>query len=492
MMNSYTLIFPHQLFRHHPALFMDRPVCLIEEFLYFRQFRFHQQKIMFHRASMKAYAHDLNSQGYQVFYIESSDSRSDVRNLIREFSSKGPVHFYYCDTVDDWLEKRIHQSADENACILTKLDSPNFLNTEGELIGYFLTNRYFQTEFYIHQRKKRGLLLEAPGKPQGGKWTFDSENRKKMPANHQTPAIQWPEENKFIEEAGEYTRVHFKHHYGNTGHFRYPVTHQDADHWLRDFLDNRFTHFGMYEDAMIQQESILYHSLLSPLINTGLLDPNDVIDKIIQHVNQYAIPLNSTEGLIRQLIGWREFIRGIYILEGRKQRTRNYWGFSRKIPHSFWTGSTGIHPIDTVIQRVLKTGYCHHIERLMVLGNFMLLCEFDPDEVYRWFMEMFIDSYDWVMVPNVYGMTQFADGGTMTTKPYISGSNYLLKMGDWNKGPWQEIWDGLFWRFMHIHRDFFAGNPRLGMLLKTFDKMSPEKRNTHLQTADRFLAALDK
>ena len=144
-----------------------------------------------------------------------------------------------------------------------------------------------------------------------------------------------------------------------------------------------------------------------------------------------------------------------------------------------------------IIKRVLKTGYCHHIERLMVLGNFMLLCEFDPDEVYRWFMELFIDSYDWVMVPNVYGMTQFADGGIMTTKPYISGSNYLLKMGDWDKGPWQEIWDGLFWRFMHVHRDFFGSNPRLGMLLNTFDKMSPEKRNKHLQNATTFLDALD-
>ena len=491
-MNSCTLIFPHQLFRHHPALYKSRPVWIVEEFLFFRQYRFHQQKIMFHRASMKAYAHFLTGQGYQVHYIESSDHQSDIRILIRESSNKGPVHFYYCDTVDDWLEKRIHQAAEENACILTKMDSPNFLNTEGELADYFLTHRYYQTEFYIHQRKKRGLLLETTGKPLGGKWTFDSENRKKMPAKEQTASIRWPEENDFTNEAGEYTRRYFMDHYGSTEQFRYPVTHQDAESWFQDFLDTRFIHFGVYEDAMKQQESILYHSLLSPLINSGLLDPNEVIHKIIQHVNQHAVPLNSTEGLIRQLIGWREFIRGIYILEGRKQRTRNYWGFSRKIPAGFWTGETGIHPIDTVIRRILKTGYCHHIERLMVLGNFMLLCEFDPDEVYRWFMEMFIDSYDWVMVPNVYGMTQFADGGTMTTKPYISGSNYLLKMGDWDKGPWQEIWDALFWRFMHVHRYFFGVNPRLGMLLNTFDKMSPEKRNQHLLTAEKFLATLDR
>ncbi|MEI7628567.1 MAG: FAD-binding domain-containing protein [Bacteroidota bacterium] len=191
-------------------------------------------------------------------------------------------------------------------------------------------------------------------------------------------------------------------------------------------------------------------------------------------------------------MGWREFIRIVYEREGSKQRTINYWNFKRKIPASFWTGTTGITPIDLTIKKVLATGYCHHIERLMVLGNFMLLCEFDPNEVYRWFMEMFIDAYDWVMVPNVYGMTQFADGGLMTTKPYISGSNYLMKMSDYEKGDWQQIWDGLFWRFMHVHSDFFLSNPRIGMLVHTFNKMSPEKQQIHLNNANLFLAQLDK
>ena len=191
-------------------------------------------------------------------------------------------------------------------------------------------------------------------------------------------------------------------------------------------------------------------------------------------------------------MGWREFIKIVYEREGSKQRTTNYWNFTRKIPSSFWTGTTGIPPIDITIKKILKTGYCHHIERLMVLGNFMLLCEFDPNQVYKWFMEMFIDAYDWVMVPNVYGMTQFADGGLMTTKPYISGSNYLMKMSDFEKGEWQSIWDGLFWRFMHEHRSFFLKNPRLGMLIGTFDKMNAEKQAVHLQNANIFLKNLDK
>ena len=191
-------------------------------------------------------------------------------------------------------------------------------------------------------------------------------------------------------------------------------------------------------------------------------------------------------------MGWREFIRAVYELRGVEERNKNYWKFSRKIPQSFWNGTTGIEPIDLTIKTVLETGYCHHIERLMVLGNFMLLCEFDPNEVYQWFMEMFIDSYDWVMVPNVYGMSQFADGGIMSTKPYISGSNYLMKMSNYPKGDWQQIWDGLFWRFMHVHRDFFLQNPRLGMLVKSFDKMDASKRNLHLENGERYLGELDK
>ena len=235
----------------------------------------------------------------------------------------------------------------------------------------------------------------------------------------------------------------------------------------------------------------MFHSVLTPALNIGLIQPGALIDKALKAAEEYKVPINSTEGFIRQIIGWREFIHILYQREGSRQRTCNYWSFKRKIPPAFYTGDTGITPVDTVIRKVLSTGYCHHIERLMVLGNFMLLCEFHPDAVYQWFMEMFIDSYDWVMVPNVYGMSQFADGGLMTTKPYISSSNYILKMSDFAKGDWQEVWDGLFWRFMHKHRTFFLQNPRLGMLINTFDKMPDAKKEQHLKSAHQFLQQLD-
>jgi len=248
--------------------------------------------------------------------------------------------------------------------------------------------------------------------------------------------------------------------------------------------------FGPYEDAMVQTESFLNHSVLSPLLNSGLITPMDVIDKTLKYKDDY--PLNSIEGFLRQIIGWREFIRGVYQVKGSQERTTNFFNFKRKIPKSFYDATTGILPIDITIKKVQKTAYNHHIERLMVLGNFMMLCEFDPDEIYRWFMEHYIDAYDWVMVPNVYGMSQFADGGLMSTKPYISSSNYLKKMSDFPNGDWQQIWDALYWRFIDLNREIFAKNIRMKFMVSMLDKMQDEKRINHFKIANEYLDSLDK
>lgn len=491
-MNEVTLIFPHQLLKQHPALQKNRQVYLVEEWLYFRQYNFHQQKILLHRSGMKFYEAYLNEQNYTVEYIDTTDERNDVRKLIAFLVQQKITRIHIADVVDDWLIQHIETACKKYAIELTVYASPSFLNTMDEVADYFSKRKtYFQTDFYIHQRKQRKLLLEVDGKPTGGKWTFDADNRMKFPKKELVPAIHFPEPNSYNLEAIKYVEQHFPNNYGSVQapHF-FVATFNDAENWLNNFLKTRFEKFGIYEDAIVADEPILHHSVLTPMLNTGLLTPQQILDAVMVHAKQNNIPLNSLEGFIRQIMGWREFIRIVYEREGSKQRTTNYWKFKRKIPANFWTGTTGIAPIDSTIRKVLQTGYCHHIERLMVLGNFMLLCEFDPDEVHRWFMEMFIDAYDWVMVPNVYGMTQFADGGLMTTKPYISGSNYLMKMSNYEKGDWQQVWDGLFWRFMHEHRSFFLQNPRLGMLVGTFDKMSAEKRNTHLANAEKYLNSL--
>ena len=492
-MSIITIIFPHQLYKENPAIDKSRKVLLVEEWLYFRQYNYHQQKLLLHRASMKCYEDWLEKKKIRTEYIDSTDKISDIRLLIEDLSKKGITWIHYIDTVDNWLEKRLITACSKYKIQLIKYPTPNFLNKIEEVNDFFSTKKtYFQTDFYIAQRKKRKFLVEDNDKPIGGKWTYDADNRLKFPKKEVVPALNFPPENKWVKEAKEYVTANFSGNYGSIEKFIYPINFEDAENWLNDFLKHRFSKFGIYEDAMVAKENFLYHSVLTPMLNIGLLNPQQIIDKAIDAAIEYQIPLNSLEGFIRQIVGWREFIRIVYEREGNKQRTNNYWNFTQKIPESFWTGTTGIHPVDVVIKKILTTGYSHHIERLMVLGNFMLLCEFDPDEVYRWFMEMYVDSYDWVMVPNVYGMTQFADGGLMTTKPYISGSNYLLKMGDWEKGEWQQVWDGLFWRFMHVHRNFFLKNPRLGMLVHTFDKMSLEKREIHLKTAEQFLKTLNR
>ncbi len=491
-MNKTGILFPHQLFEQNPLVSTCDTIYLVEEGLFFRQYNFHKRKIAFHRASMKFYENFLKSKKIDVVYIDAFNELADVRKLIPFLKSKGVQSFEYIDPTDFWLEKRINATSISHNMGNVKNPTPLFLNISADVAGYFSgKKRMYQTEFYKHQRKIRQILLDIDQNPAGGKWTYDDENRLKYPKGKTPPRTTFVESSDHYTEAISYTHNYFPDNYGqlNTNYI-YPTTHAESKIWLQDFLKSRFAEFGAYEDSIVAKEHILHHSVLTPMLNSGLLTPKFVLDEALQYANDHEIPLNSLEGFIRQLIGWREFIRAVYELKGNQERTKNYWGFTRKIPASFWDGTTGIEPIDTTIKKVLDTGYCHHIERLMVIGNFMLLCEFDPDDVHRWFMELFIDAYDWVMVPNVYGMSQFADGGLMSTKPYISGSNYIMKMSDYKKGEWQEVWDGLFWRFMHTHRNFFLQNPRLGMLIRSFDKMPESKQQAHLTSANQYLNSL--
>lgn len=498
MKKVVTLIFPHQLFKQHPAINEGTKVFLVEEWLFFHQYKFIKQKLVLHRASMQFYKSYLEKQSIEVEYIAATDAKCDIRKLIPFIAEQGITEIQYADVADNWLEKRINTSSALYNINAVKHATPNFLNKLTEVEDFFnLKKTYFQTDFYIWQRKKRKILLTAAGQAEGGKWSFDHDNRKKFAKGERIPAINFPKENEFVKEAREYVNAHFAENYGTTtshtkaGNVFFPVTFEEAENWLDEFLNDRLPLFGKYEDAMVGNESFLYHSTLTPMLNIGLLSSQQIIDKAIAAAGKVNIPLNSLEGFIRQIIGWREYIRIVYEREGSRQRTKNYRGFTRKIPKSFWTATTGIVPVDQVISRVLKVGYSHHIERLMVLGNFMLLCEFDPDEVHTWFMEMYIDAYDWVMVPNTYDMTQFADGGLMSTKPYISASSYIMKMSDYKKGDWQLTWDGLFWRFMHIHRDFLGKNKRIAILIKTFDKMPGEKQLHLINAAEDFLKKLD-
>jgi deoxyribodipyrimidine photolyase-related protein len=241
-------------------------------------------------------------------------------------------------------------------------------------------------------------------------------------------------------------------------------------------MRHRLSLFGDYEDALTPDSDFVFHSALTPYLNTGLLTPKGVIQAALTSYKNKQAPLNSVEGFVRQVMGWREFIRGIYHNFDNKQQTSNFWNSNRKLGSLWYKGNSGIPVLDHAIEKVNRTAYTHHIERLMVIGNLMLLCEIHPTEVHRWFMEMYIDSADWVMGPNVYGMALFSDGGIFATKPYICGSNYFLKMSSYQKGDWCDKVDGLYWSFIERNRSFFEKNPRLMMMTKTLDRMDKTRK----------------
>lgn len=497
-MTTALLIFPHQLFAEHPGLARqpDR-VVLIEDPLFFgdRQYpmRFHKQKLWLLRASMTRFAERLREEGEQVDYIAYESGRPVTQETVTRLAEEGIARLVCADPVDFILNKRLRAYAETAGLKLDWLDSPMFLSSNEENQSWRAgQKRWFMAEYYKAQRRRLNLLMED-GAPVGGKWSFDEDNRKKVPKKLLSEIPAFPE--RAPDEIDQAARIsvdqQFADNYGTLDTMIWPTSHQGAAQWLQTFLDQRFEQFGTYEDAIVEGESLLWHSALTPMLNIGLITPHQIVDAVQDMLQARDIPLNSAEGFIRQVIGWREFMRATYVDLGVSMRTTNHWGHKRPIPQSFWTGETGIAPVDDAIRRTLETGYCHHIERLMVLGGFMFLCEFDPDEIYRWFMEMFADSYDWVMVPNVYAMSQNADGGQITTKPYFSGSAYIRKMSHYKPGPWAETWDGLYWRWIWTHADALQKNPRWAMMVSMARKMDAEKRDAHLKAAEAFLNQLD-
>jgi deoxyribodipyrimidine photolyase-related protein len=478
------LIFPHQLFKKNSVLKKDQSVYLIEAPRYFTDFSFHKKKLVLHRASMQAYFDYLKKKKFSVTYVSFADYKHLFKNLKKENFST----IHYIDPVDIPFEDEFEKKVKNCTKTLFKHETPAFLSPIDWLKKVFAAKKkYFMQPFYVEQRKRLNILLTKEKKPTGGSWSYDDQNRKKIPKNIKIPPLRNLQKNKYVLEAITYVQKNFPNNPGSIENFNYPVTFNQAQTWFDAFLKNRFANFGPYEDAIVAHEHFLFHSVLSPLLNIGILTPNFVIKKALAFAEKNNIPLNSQEGFFRQIIGWREFVRAVYILDNKKQRSSNFFGHHKKIPQYFWNASTPIEPINTTIHKVLKTAYAHHIERLMILGNFMLLCEFKPTEVYKWFMELFIDAYDWVMVPNVYGMSQFCDGGLMTTKPYLSSSNYILKMSDYKKNEWALIWDALYWHFIAKNRQKLSSIQRIGIMLLQLKKMKKSTLKNHIKIARNFL-----
>ena len=440
---------------------------------------------------MLEYCKHLDSINQQHEYISAKDPRCDLGKLFDFFQSEGVTDLTIIDPVDSGLFADFKRYALDNGIHLLTVSNACFLNSRITEDVFFRSDKriFRHADFYKKQRIKHNILIDGD-LPRGGKWSFDSDNRKSYPKSKKVPLIRHPSGILFQRAADEINEEFPKNIGLLPSAQLYPSNHIEAQEWFEDFLNERFKDFGSYEDAILKDELFINHSVISPMLNCGLLTPAYVIKKTLEFSEDNEIPINSLEGFIRQIIGWREFIRGMYEIREKEFRTSNFWGFNESMPEAFYTAKTGILPVDDSIRKVLKFGYNHHIERLMILGNFMMLCEINPNSVYQWFMEMYIDAYDWVMVPNVYGMSQFSDGGSFATKPYISSSNYVLKMSNYSKREWCPTWDALFWRFMDKNRLVMKKNPRVNMLINNFDKKNPSDKNRILGIAEDYLKTI--
>jgi deoxyribodipyrimidine photolyase-related protein len=480
-MKEATVVYPHQLFKNSPAVSSERVIYLVEEALILTHNPIHNQKLVFHKLSLDAYQRLLEERGHEVIRLAINEYPATA-SIFTKLKADGIEKIHVVDTTDNYLERAIIESGIERVCY----DSPLFILPKEEAVERFLKSKKFMASFYKELRKDKNILVDIDKKPIGGKWSFDEDNRNKLPRN-----IELPEDLKFddtdeIKAASKWAEKVKAEKYGEVGCWL-PYTHKKAEEFLKEFFRLRFQDFGTYEDAMTTEGTRLFHSAISPLLNVGLLTPQSVLSEALAYADKNDVPMNSLEGFVRQILGWREFIRASYECDGSQMRKQNFFNHTRKLPETFWNGSTLVVPVDHVIGTSLKYGYTHHINRLMIMGNFMLLNKIQPDEVYRWFMGMYVDAYDWVMVPNVYGMSQFADGGSFATKPYISGSNYIKKMSDYPKGECEDIWTSLYWKFISDNEDFFKANYRLSMMPMLLNKMANDKRDRYFDLANAYL-----
>lgn len=450
---------------------------------------YHQQKLGFVLAGMRRQASTLRRAGFDVRYRTLTSGRSIEQAIIDTAMETGAVRLLRFQTEDRGLANRLDRAAEHAGLHARTLASPMFLLDDETLDAYFESaKKPRMAAFYRSQRLRLGLLLEDDGqRPLGGRWSFDKDNRARLPARQALPELPSVRHGADIRQCLEEVAERFPDHPGDARDLWLPVDREGALAWLDDFLETRLTGFGTYEDALTTRSPTLFHSVLSPFLNAGLITPDEVVQRALDAGEALRVPLNDLEGFLRQVVGWREFMRGAYRQHRHTLRRRNVWGGERLLTERWLEGRTGLMPLDRAIGNALALGWNHHIERLMVIANLMNLAEIEPREVYRFFMTHYIDAYDWVMVPNVYGMGLTSDGGIFTSKPYLCGSNYLRRMSDYPGGDWTDVVDGLYWRFVAKHRATLATNPRLAVMVRALDRLESSRLRRIVGLAENFI-----
>lgn len=493
-----------QLCRNHPALLYaleqyskrDIVILMLESEKRARRIRYHAKKLVLLFSAMRHYSEQLRMEGFDVDYRISPDSDTAIAGHLKDCKPEILISM----SASEFRGRKYQQNLRSKFGVpVIQLPNTQFLT--GQFNPYPTPQagkRYKQEGFYRKMRQNFNLLMEADGEPVGGQWNYDRINRLRLPKGRIPPvpmSFSADEITRDVmrEVTSKYQTV------GSVSGFDLAVTHKGASRAALDFFEHRLADFGAYEDAMSSQYATLYHSGLSPYINLGLLDQLWLAESAQQRYQEGLAPINSVEGFIRQLIGWREYIYWQYWRLMPELSRSNYWKFSRPLPDFFWNGETEMNCLKLVIGRALHDGYTHHIERLMIICNFCLLARIDPQFVNHWFQSAYIDAYEWVMLPNVYGMGLYADGGMVGTKPYISSANYINKMSDYcqacsfnrrlRAGEGACPFNFLYWNFLLEYEDLLRSNPRMGRNVLGLRHLNKEEREKVRKDANLFLSS---
>ncbi len=489
-MKTAVLLYPHQLFPLSVLPQVDA-VIMIEDPLFFgndQEFpqKFHKQKIILHRASMRRYAKELLwKHDIDVEYIacDSLFATEDIFNRTRKFSK-----LFVFDPVHEVITRRLLEARrlSAHAPELSFLPSPHFLLNDQEAREYFHTKHQAVFEdFYKWQRERFNILINEEYKPVGEQWRHEG-HASKLQTQHKLPSFQAFGSNEYVEEATRFVEERFSDNPGSTD-FIWPTDHAEAATWLEQFVSTRLAQYAAYHQTLDGELPWLYHSALASCLNNGLLSPRQVIEAATEQYKKHDLPLESVELFVQQILGWREFMRGIYITKHTKLKAANPFKQHRRLTSAWYTGDLGIPPYDDIVKKVIKHGYAHQAERLTVLQNLMILAEIHPDDIYAFFSQLFVDSGEWVVVPNTYGAAVNIDGQAVLDEPIIAPSSQILKQSTYERDLWVDVWDGLYWRFVEKHKTVLKSNAATRQTAQRLERLDADHRRIIGYRAEDFL-----
>lgn len=460
----------------------------------------HPKKVTLVLAAMRHFSDALRNDGWTVAYTRLDDAENSGTipgELLRRAEDHGATEVI-ATRPGEW---RLIRALNDMPLKVSQLPDDRFVCPLEVFDSWAAGRKELRMEYFYREMRRRTGLMMAEGKPVGGKWNFDHDNRKPAQADMLRSVPMQFTPDAITEDVLTLVEARFGDNFGTLRPFHFAVTRGQALRALDHFVKYLLEGFGDYQDAMLQGDRFLHHSVLSPYINLGLLNPLEVCQRVEEAWKEGEVPINAAEGFIRQIIGWREYMRGIYFREGPDYTARNALGHERTLPWLYWGGETRMNCMAHAIRQTREEAYAHHIQRLMVTGNFALLAGIAPGEVHEWYLSVYADAFEWVEAPNTIGMSQWADGGIIASKPYVSSGNYIARMSDYcgdcayavkeKSGENACPFNTLYWHFLDRHRERFEGNHRMSMIYRTWDRMDAERRKAVLKTAEDFLARMD-